>query len=174
MATFYDRFVECSERWPQNIALEIQRTDRVESYTYTQLREMAELFAVWLLSQGMPPGSRVAILAENHPRWVAGYLGIIAAGGVVVPLDTAYHADQVAKILKDSGAELLVCDRKHLPTSQEALAGSGIDLVLTETALRPSTDPGETPAPDPRSSQDLSTSAQPIADLDAIFSQPRS
>src|SRR5215831_17384410 len=149
MATFYDRFVECSERWPQNIALEIQRTDRVESYTYTQLREMAELFAVWLLSQGMPAGSRVAILAENHPRWVAGYLGIIAAGGVVVPLDTAYHPDQVAKIMKDSGTELLVCDRKHLETAVAALAGSGIDLVLTETALPSSTAHTEKPAPEP-------------------------
>jgi len=139
MTTFYDRFVECSERWPQNIALEIQRSKTVESYTYRQLRQMAELFAGWLLSQGMPPGSRVAILAENHPRWVAAYLGIIAAGGVVVPLDTAYHPEQVAKILKDSGAELLVCDRKHLPTSQEALSGSGIDLVLTETAPSPTT-----------------------------------
>ena len=47
----------------------------------------------WLLGQGMPPGSRVAILADNHPRWIAGYLGIIAAGGAAVPLDTAYHAD---------------------------------------------------------------------------------
>src|SRR5215471_19229837 len=173
MTTFYDRFVECSERWPQNVAVEIQRSDKVESYTYTQLRAMAELFAVWLLSQGMPPGSRVAILAENHPRWVAGYLGIIAAGGVVVPLDTAYHADQVAKILKDSGAELLVCDRKHLPTSQEALAGSGIDLVLTETDVRPNQGPAETPTPHPRSVPGPQTSAQPIADLDTIFAQAR-
>jgi len=174
MTTFYDRFVECSERWPQNIALEIQRSKTVESYTYRQLRQMAELFAGWLLSQGMPPGSRVAILAENHPRWVAAYLGIIAAGGVVVPLDTAYHPEQVAKILKDSGAELLVCDRKHLPTSQEALSGSGIDLVLTETAPSPTTGSTETPTPDPRLSQSPNPSAQPIADLDTIFAQPRS
>jgi len=174
MTTFYDRFVECSERWPQNIALEIQRTDRVESYTYTQLREMAELFAVWLLSQGMPAGSRVAILAENHPRWVAAYLGIIAAGGVVVPLDTAYHPDQVAKIVKDSGTELLVCDRKLLETARVALAGSGIDLVLTEPPQRATTGPTETRTPDPPSGQTHGESAQPVANLDTIFTQPHS
>jgi len=116
MPTFYDRFIECSERWPQNIALEIQRTDEVESYTYTELRRMAESLAAWLVAQGMPTGSRVAILADNHPRWVAGYLGIIAAGGVAVPLDTAYHSDQVAKLLQHSGPQLPVCDRKHLET----------------------------------------------------------
>ena len=57
MPTFYDRFVECSERWPRNVALEIQRTEGVESYTYAELRRMAEAFAAWLLSQGMPPAS---------------------------------------------------------------------------------------------------------------------
>ncbi|HEX7893680.1 MAG TPA: AMP-binding protein, partial [Terriglobales bacterium] len=126
MPTFYDRFIECSERWPQNVALEIQRAEGVEGYSYTELRRMAESFGAWLVAQGMPADSRVAILADNHPRWVAGFLGIIAAGGVAVPLDTAYHADQVAKLLKDSGTALLVCDRKHLQTSQEAVAGTSV------------------------------------------------
>src|SRR5213075_178434 len=100
MPTFYDRFVECAERWPQNVAVEIQTPENIESYTYSQLRGMAESIGAWLVVRGVQPGARVAILAENHPRWVAAYLGIIAAGGTTVPLDTAYHADQVAKLLK--------------------------------------------------------------------------
>ena len=60
----------------------------------------------------MPRDARVAILAANHPRWVAAYLGIIAAGRTAVPLDTAFHADQVKKLLIDSGASLLFCDVK--------------------------------------------------------------
>jgi len=172
MPTFYDRFIECSERWPGNVALEIQRTEGVESYTYTQLRRMAESFAAWLLAQGMPPGSRVAVLADNHPRWVAGYLGIIAAGGVAVPLDTAYHADQVAKLLKDSSTELLVCDRKHLETSEEAVGGTTVDLVMTEG--------GDRTRSTATKSREQSTwarppaTSQPISDFDAIFAQPAS
>src|SRR5712672_2479093 len=68
MPTFYDRFVDCSERWPKNIAVEVQRPDRVESHSYAELRRMAESFAVWLVTNGMPPGERIAILADNHPR----------------------------------------------------------------------------------------------------------
>ena len=34
MPTFYDRFVDCAERWPNNVALELQRRDHVESCTY--------------------------------------------------------------------------------------------------------------------------------------------
>ena len=136
MPTFYDRFVECAERWPQNAAVEVQKPDGVESYTYAELRGLAESIGSWLVRNAMPPGERIAILADNHPRWVAAYLGIIAAGGAAVPLDTAYHADQVAKLLKDSGASLLVCDAKHLEIAQEAVSGTEVGIVLTESEGR--------------------------------------
>jgi long-chain acyl-CoA synthetase len=157
MPTFYDRFVECAERWPQNVAVEVQKTDGVESHTYAELRGLAESIGSWLVRNDMPPGERVAILADNHPRWVAAYLGIIAAGGAAVPLDTAYHADQVAKLLKDSGASLLVCDVKHLKTAQEAVAGTEISIVLT--------DAGRGPAGQPRAAVPTQADKQPAAGI---------
>jgi long-chain acyl-CoA synthetase len=132
MSTFYDRFCECAERWPNNIALEIQRHDRVESHTYAQLRTMAASVARWLAEQRLPTGSRIAILADNHPRWVAAYLGIIASGNVAVPLDTAFHADQVTKLLNDSGTSLLFCDAKHLSVARDAVGKSTIGIVLLD------------------------------------------
>src|SRR6266851_3852211 len=137
MPTFYDRFVECAERWPENIAVEIQGPDGIESHTYGELRGMAESFGAWLGRRGIEPGARVAILADNHPRWVAAYLGIIAVGGAAVPLDTAYHADQIAKLLRDSGSSLIVCDPKHVDVTREAAAGSEIAVVLTATGIHP-------------------------------------
>ena len=89
MPTFYDRFVECAERWPENVALELQRHDHLESCTYSELRRMAESVGRWITERRFPQGSRLAILADNHPRWVAAYLGIIASGCAAVPLDTA-------------------------------------------------------------------------------------
>ena len=132
MPTFYDRFVECAERWPDNIALELQRHDHVESCTYAELRRMAESVGRWITEQGFPRGSRLAILADNHPRWVAAYLGTIASGCAAVPLDTALHADQVAKLLKDSGSSALFCDAKHLPMAHPATAEMSLGIVLTD------------------------------------------
>src|SRR6266850_2545066 len=132
MPTFYDQFVACEERWPRNVALEIQRHDQVESYTYSETRKMAESVGRWLTEKKLGAGARVAIFADNHPRWVAAYLGSIASGYAAVPLDTAFHADQVTKLLKDSGAALLVCDVKHLAIAQQAVTGLGIEIVLTD------------------------------------------
>ncbi len=128
MQTFYDLFCQCAQRWPNNTAIEIQRRDGAESCTYTELRRMAESIGRWLRDENLERGSRVAILADNHPRWVATYLGIIAAGYVAVPLDTALHGDQVAKLLKDSGATLIFCDSKHLQLLHE----TPLSTVLTD------------------------------------------
>ena len=144
MPTFYDQFVACEQSGPQNIALEIQRHDQVESYTYAEVRKMAESVGRWLTEKRLQAGSRVAIFADNHPRWVAIYLGIIAAGYTAVPLDTAFHDDQVAKLLKDSGAILLVTDVKHLPTAQKTVNGLAVELVLTDPgSLKADKDPGQ-------------------------------
>jgi long-chain acyl-CoA synthetase len=169
MPTFYDRFAECAERWPQNVAVELQRPDGVESYTYAELRLMAESVATWLLSSGSQPGARVALLADNHPRWVAAYLGIIAAGATAVPLDTAYHADQVAKLLRDSGASLLICDFKHLEIASEAASGLDVALVLTgsDSVLGTEDDAG----PAARGQPGAAVPTQAIANFDSIFSQ---
>ncbi|MGA8151139.1 MAG: AMP-binding protein [Terriglobales bacterium] len=161
METFYDRFRECTDRWPGNIAVEIQRRDRLESYTYAELRRMAESLGCWLAGKGLQPGARIAILADNHPRWIAAYLGVIAARCTAVPLDTAFHAGQVAKLLKDSGSSLLICDYKHLAIANDAINESAIGILLLDA----------TPTSGLRSTGHRGTlvPARPLADLDSIF-----
>src|SRR5258705_10104583 len=155
MPTFYDRFVECVEHWPKNVALEIQRHERVESCTYAELRHMAESVGSWLAKNGFQSGARILILAENHPRWVAVFLGVVAPGCTAVPLDTALHADQITTLLKDSGSSLLFCDVKHLATAREAIGSLPIKTGLINPAEQ-------------RNSPDQAALA-PVADLDSIF-----
>jgi len=132
MPTFYDRFVECAERWPNNVALELQRHDQIESCTYSELHRMAGSIGRWIAENGFSRGARLAILADNHPRWVAAYLGIIASGCAVVPLDTALHDDQVAKLLKDSGASAIFCDAKHVPVARPAASELNLGMILMD------------------------------------------
>ena len=160
MPTFYDRFVECVEHWPKNVALEIQRRERVESCTYAELRHMAESVGAWLGKNGFQSGARVVILADNHPRWVAVFLGVVASGCTAVPLDTALHADQITTLLKDSGASLLFCDLKHLATAREAIGSLPVKIALINSA-EIETGSGQTsPVP---------AEPAPVADLDSIF-----
>ena len=148
---FYGCFLESVEHWPDSTAVEIQRQSganapqsplsslyttpdghTIESFTFRQLRQFAEGVAEWLVSEELPKGTRCAMLAFNSPAWVATYLGIIASGNTAVPLDTAFNAHQVGKLLDDCGAELLFTDQRSLSVSQEAVAGRNIRLVLMD------------------------------------------
>ncbi len=161
MPAFYQRFQESAQKFPDNIALEIQRQQTVERVTFAELTRMSESVGQWL-SGKVPRAARVAILAANHPRWVAAYLGIIAAGRTAVPLDTAFHADQVKKLLIDSGASLLFCDVKHLPVASEAVAGLNVALVMTSASE-------EVNPTKPTAKQSDVSAPTLAADLDSIF-----
>jgi long-chain acyl-CoA synthetase len=134
MANFYSRFLRSVEKFPNLVAVEFQReSGALERYTYTDMRRMSESVGNWLTTQGVPRGTRCAILANNGPRWVASYLGILGAGSVAVPFDTAFTADQVVKLLLDSGADFIFVDSKHLPMAREALKKAPVKPVLIQT-----------------------------------------
>src|SRR5689334_13074169 len=133
MANFYNRFLQTADRWPGHVAVEMQRqSGDLERHTYAELRRMTESVGEWLNHVGIERGSRCAILAANGPRWVACYLGTIAAGMVAVPFDTAFNASQVGKLLDDSESSLLFADARHAETAAAAIGSRPIRLVLTE------------------------------------------
>ena len=98
---------------------------------------MAQSVGRWINETRFDRGARLAILADNHPRWVACYLGTIASGCAVVPLDTALHADQVTKLLKDSGASGIFCDVKHLPIAHPAADKLKLGMILIDPDRMP-------------------------------------
>src|SRR5215510_4499164 len=140
MPTFYEGFRETAERWPNNVAVEIQRRDSVESYTYAELRRMGESVGRWLTEQRLEHGARVALIADNSPRWVAVFLGIIAAGCTAVPLDTTLGPSQAAKLLKDSGSSWFFADAAHLAVAREAAGAVAIGVVQLDGEAARETD----------------------------------
>ena len=113
-------FAGTVSRFGDRTAVEIQRSDRVDGFTYRQIHDMASSWASWLASQGFAPGDRCAILAHNDAHWCAAYLGILKIGAVVVPLDTNYSAAQVATIVADSGATRLIVSDKLREKAHDA------------------------------------------------------
>ncbi len=62
---FYEQFEATAARFPDRPAVEVQRRESVERFTYAELRSMAERVAAFLTSRGIGPGSLCAILADN-------------------------------------------------------------------------------------------------------------
>ena len=128
MQNFYEQFAVITARFPDRLAVEVQRRDRVDGFTYASLEAMAARTAAWLAEASVTRGDRCALLAENDAHWCAAYLGVLRLGAVSVPLDTAYKAAQIATLLNDSGARLIFTSQRYLAAVLEARALSRSDV----------------------------------------------
>jgi len=129
---FCEVFLAAVTRHGARTAIEVQRREGVEAITFEELAHMAAQARARLAAKGLKPGDRCVILAENDGRWCAGFLGILQIGAVAVPLDTNYAAKQIARLLQDSGAQLLVASAK-----MEAVARQAVSLAATAAGPRP-------------------------------------
>lgn len=102
------------QRHADRIALR-QKVDGVwQETSYRELWELSGRIASGLYRQGFRPGDHAALLAPSSPRWVASYLGVLRAGGIVVPIDKELKSAELRHILSDSRARLVFTDTPYL------------------------------------------------------------
>ena len=77
-------------------------------FTYAELSTAVDNAAKAFIGAGLQPGDRVAIWAPNIWEWPVALLGMQAAGGVLVPLNTRYKGAEALGILEASRARILV------------------------------------------------------------------
>ena len=79
--------------------------------THGELAERTRRLGSALRALGLRHGDRVAVVGANCHRYLELYLGVPAAGLVLVPLN-ARHADaELRYAIEDSGARVLMTDR---------------------------------------------------------------
>ena len=79
-----------------------------EWLTYGELDARTERLARRLAALGVGPETRVALSAGRGTELAVGFLGILRAGGVCVPLDPDHPAERLAFVLEDAGAVAMV------------------------------------------------------------------
>jgi len=81
-----------------------------------------------LISLGLKPGDRVAVQVDKTIEAIQLYLGTVMAGGVFLPLNTAYTVSELEYFIGDATPHVLVCD----PAKVDSIAAiSGESKVLT-------------------------------------------
>ncbi|MBN8471079.1 AMP-binding protein [Corallococcus exiguus] len=90
-----------------------------ETLTYAQLDAASDALAWHLREHGVARDVRVGLCVERPTRMVVAMLGILKAGGAFVPLDPDRPREQLAAMMEDSRARVLVTESRlvqHLPT----------------------------------------------------------
>jgi fatty-acyl-CoA synthase len=84
--------------------------------TYAELHDRVNRLAHVLADVGVRHGDRVAYLGPNHPAFVETLFATGALGATFVPLNIRLAAPELAYVLADSGAGVLVCDARTKST----------------------------------------------------------
>ncbi len=107
---------------PDAIALVAGEEGEVE-VTYGELDAQANRLAHHLRALNVGPEVRVALCLERSPALIASLFAVLKAGGAYVPLDPAYPRERLDYLLTDTGAPVLITERRLLAGfGEEALA----------------------------------------------------
>jgi len=120
--------------------LRFKRNQAWQTISYAQflarVRTVAEILGSGF---GIKPGDRVGLYRENSPEWPELYFGIVCAGATAVPVDAKLQEQEVAHILRDSGARALFAGGKnyallrdvepHLPDLEHVALVEGRELM---------------------------------------------
>jgi long-chain acyl-CoA synthetase len=111
------------------VAMRMERGGRTESYSFRDLRELAERAGTFLVGKDIKPGDRVILFAKNSPEWAMCYFGILKAGATAVPVAHDLTSAEVVNIARASGAVGLIVGEDLLekkPTLARELAAAGL------------------------------------------------
>ncbi|MFI9787976.1 long-chain fatty acid--CoA ligase [Kitasatospora sp. NPDC051984] len=97
--------------------------------TYRELWDGARRYAAVLRARGIGPDDKVALLLPSTPHFPLAYFGVLALGAVAVPVHALLRADEIAYVLRDSGAAALICAAPLLAEGGKAAETAGTPLL---------------------------------------------
>src|SRR5215472_1823568 len=96
--------------------------DGATRLTFQDLTGQSLVAAGAFRDAGIGTGDRVALWAPNSARWIVAAFGLLAAGGVLVPVNTRYKASEAAEVITRSGARLTLVQQDFLGTDYAGYA----------------------------------------------------
>jgi len=97
-------FFDAVSKFNRPDALQVKVAGAYKPISHAEVADRVRHAARGLASLGVRRGDRVAILSENRPEWAIADFACLTAGLTDVPIYPTLPADQIAYILKDSGA----------------------------------------------------------------------
>ncbi len=101
-------FLERVKRTPDKVAYRYFRHNAWREHSWMEMQRQVARWQHALSGLGLKPGDRVAIMLRNCPVWIMFDQAALSLGLVTVPLYTVDRPDNVAYIVNDSGARVLL------------------------------------------------------------------
>ncbi|RDW57870.1 Non-ribosomal peptide synthetase [Aspergillus mulundensis] len=104
------------------------------SLTHAQMQEYASALASHLVSLGVGPEVCVPVCLDKSVWAVVCFLGVLKAGGVVVPLGVGHPVGRIAGIVEDTKAKVILVDALQALRLSD-LTSQGLTLLTVDAHL---------------------------------------
>ena len=123
---------DLARRWPDKPLIRAYHDNAWHRTSWSEFGRMTASCARHLRAQGVAAGDRVVICAENRPDYPIAEVALMAIRAVPVPTYTTNTVDDLAHVLRDSGARAVIVSSGALADRMRAAAATadGLDLLL--------------------------------------------
>src|SRR5439155_16840080 len=94
---------------PKGIAIRKKQLGIWRELTWSDYAQAVSEVALALDDLGVGAGDRIAIFAENGPRWLYADLGVQSVGACSVAIYAAQESADAAALVNASGARIVFC-----------------------------------------------------------------
>lgn len=122
----FTQFEKMCEKYPDRVAVIYLG----EKFTYARLRDLINRFATALNRLGVRKGDKVILYISNSIQWVIAFFGIQKVGAVVVPVAPIYTSFEIEYMIKDSGAETIICLDTNFGYVQDVFAKTNLKRAI--------------------------------------------
>ncbi|WP_297506806.1 AMP-binding protein [uncultured Caulobacter sp.] len=120
-----DKFIDHAAKWRPNAKVVTARDDGgIHRIGYAELRDRAARVSAVLAAMGVETGQRVATLAWNSQAHVEAWYAIMGMGAVCHTLNPRVTAEQLASMVVQSAARILIASADLAPLAGQIMAGA--------------------------------------------------
>jgi long-chain acyl-CoA synthetase len=110
--TLNQLFFEAVSKYNRPDALQVKTGGTYRPISHSEVADRVRHASRGMSSLGVRRGDRVAILSENRPEWAVADFACLTVGVTDVPIYPTLPADQIAYMLRDSGAVAIFVSNK--------------------------------------------------------------
>ena len=129
----FTRFDKMSERYPDKTAVMYLG----ERLSFSRLQDLSERFGGALTDLGVKKGDKVMIYISNCIQWIIAFLGIQKIGAVIVPVSPIYTSHELDYMIRDSGAETIICLDTNFCYAREVFSDTGLKRIIITNLADP-------------------------------------
>ncbi|MFJ3056249.1 AMP-binding protein [Herbaspirillum sp. NPDC087042] len=127
-ANIFANFEDIARQHPDATCIETPEGQRL---TYGAMLALTARYANALRALGVTAGERVAVQVDKSLENFCLYLATLRLGAIYLPLNTAYHPNELQYFMQDAAPHVFICSPTNLATLAPLAAANGVAHSLS-------------------------------------------